>query len=90
MKFRYTIEPFVVNSTSAITIVQNILRSMNFQFDKKTKYDPKHVISQRKAFFKIGAYEHQEDEELEAKANHSYTEQDAKMSISGKGEDKES
>ena len=61
MKFRYTIEPFVVSSTSVVTIVQNILRSMNFQFDKKTKYDPKHVISQRKEVLKIGAYEHQED-----------------------------
>ena len=70
MKFRYTI----VSSTSVVTIVQNILRSMNFQFDKKTKYDPKHVISQRKAILKIGAYEHQEDEELEAKSNHSYIE----------------
>ena len=43
---------------------------MNFQFDKKTKYDPNHAISERKAVLKIGAYEHQEDEELEAKANH--------------------
>ena len=58
MKFRYTIEPFIVSSTFAITIVQNTLRSVNFQFDKKTKYGPKHVISQRKAFLKIGAYEH--------------------------------
>jgi len=73
MKFRYTIEPFVVSSTSVVTIVQNILRSMNFQFDKKTKYDPKHVISQRKVVLKIGAYEHQEDEEFAAKANQSYT-----------------
>jgi hypothetical protein len=74
MKFRYTMEPFVVSSTSAITIVQNILRSMNFQFDKKTKYDPKQVISQRKEVWKIGAYEHHKDEELVAKASHSYTE----------------
>jgi hypothetical protein len=90
MKFRYMIEPFVVISTSAITVVQNILRSMNFQFDKKTKYDPKHVISQRKAILKIGAYEHQEDGELEVKANHSHTKKDAEMSSNGQGEDKES
>ena len=45
MKFRYTIEPFVVSSTSAVIVVENILRSMNFQFDKKTKYDRKHEIS---------------------------------------------
>ena len=64
MKFKYTMGPFVVSSTSSLSIVQAILRSMNFQFDKKTKYDPKHVISQRKESFKIGNYEHQEDEEL--------------------------
>ena len=90
MKFRYTIEPFVVSSTSVVTIVQNILRSMNFQFDKKTKYDPKHVISQRKVVLKIGAYEHQEDEEFAAKANQSYTKQDIDISSSGQGEDKKS
>ena len=64
MKFKYTMEPFVVSSTSALSIFQAILRSMIFQLDKKTKYDPKHVISQRKASCKIGTYEHQEDEEL--------------------------
>ena len=51
MKFKYTIEPFVVNSTTALTIVRNILKSMNFQVDKKVKYDPKHIISQRKVVF---------------------------------------
>ena len=30
MKFRYTIEPFVVSSTSVVAVVQNILRSMKF------------------------------------------------------------
>ena len=63
---------------------------MNFQYDKNTKYDPKHVISQRKAVLKIGAYKHKEDEELAAKANHIYTEKDTEMSSSGQGEDKES
>ena len=46
MKFKYTMDPFVMSSTSSLSIVQTILRSMNFEFDKKTKYDPKHVISQ--------------------------------------------
>ena len=35
MKFRYTIEPFVVNSTAALSIIQDIMKSMNFQLDKK-------------------------------------------------------
>lgn len=74
MKFKYTMEPFVTSSTFVLSIVQAILRSMNFQLDKKSKYDPKHVISQRKPRCKIGSYEHQEDEELAAKANHRYLE----------------
>lgn len=45
MKFKYTIDPFVVNSTNSLTIVQNVLKSMNFQVDKNAKYDPKHIIS---------------------------------------------
>ena len=73
MKFKYTIEPFVVNSTSVVIVVQSILKSMNFQDDKKAKYDPKHIISQRKLASRLGTYEHIEDEELETKANHSYT-----------------
>lgn len=39
---------------------------------------------------KIGAYEHQEDEELATKANHNYTEHDANMSSSGQGQYKRS
>ena len=74
MKFKYTMELFVVNSTYALSIVQAILKSMNFQLDKKTKYDPKHVISQRKASCKIGTYKHKDDGELEAKDNHIYIE----------------
>ena len=58
MKFKYTIEPFVVNSTIALTIAQSILKSMNFQVDKKAKYDPKHIISQRKLASRLGTYEH--------------------------------
>lgn len=73
MKFKYTMEPFVVNSTFALLIIQGILRNMNFQLDRKIKYDPKHVISQRKASCKIGTYDHQDDEELEEKDNQKYT-----------------
>ena len=45
MKFIYTIEPFVVNSTVSLPIIQKIIKSMNFQLDKKLNDDPKHVIS---------------------------------------------
>ena len=46
---------------------------MNFQADKKAKYDPKLIISQRKLTSRLGTYEDIEDEELESKANHSNT-----------------
>lgn len=83
-------EPFVVSSTSSLSIVQSILISMNFQIGKKTKYDPNHVISQRTASCKIGNYEHQEDEELAAKANHSYSKYIAEKTNSGQRKNKES
>ena len=44
MKFKYTIEPFVVNSTTALLVIQIIMKSMTFQLDKKINYDPKHII----------------------------------------------
>ena len=74
MKFIYTIEPFVVNKTTALTIIHNIIKSMNFQLDKKLKYDPKHVISQRKTTSRLGTYEHKEDEILALMVNKSYIE----------------
>ena len=70
----------MVNSTTTLAIVQNILKSMNFQVDKKLNYDPKHIISQRKIASRIGTYEHVEDEVLALIANHSYIEQDVDMS----------
>ena len=48
MNFKYIIEPFVVNSTTTLIVVQSVLKSMNFQVDKKAKYDPKHIICERK------------------------------------------
>ena len=79
MKFKYTMEPFVVNTTSALPSIQNIMKSMNFQLDKKLKYDPKHVISQRKTNSRPGTYEHKEGEVLELMANKSYIEHDVNM-----------
>ena len=49
---------------------------MNFHLDKKLKYDPKHVISQRKTTSRLGTYEHKEDEVLALMANESYIEHD--------------
>lgn len=88
MKFRYTIEPFVVNSTASLSIIKDIMKSMNFQLDKKLNYDPKHVISQRKTIARLGTYEHQEDQALAIMDNHSYIEQDVNMSNNDQEEDK--
>ena len=52
---------------------------MNFQLDKKLKYDPKHVISQRKTTSRLGTYEHKKDEVLALMANKSYIEHDVDM-----------
>lgn len=41
IKFKYTIEPFVVDSTSALPIIQDILKTMKFELDRKVNYDPK-------------------------------------------------
>ena len=88
MKFRYIIEPFVVNSTAALYIIQDIMKSMNFQLDKKLNYDPKHVISHRKTTTRLGTCEHQEDQALAIMANHSYIEHDISMSNIDQEEDK--
>jgi len=72
-------DPFVVNTTFALPIIQNIIKSMDFQLDKKLKYDPKHVISQRKETSRLGTYEHKEDEALAHMASKIYIEHDVNM-----------
>ena len=74
MKFKYTIEPFVVNSISALSVIQNIMKSVNIQLDKKINYDPKHIISKGKTTSRLGTCEHVENEVLTLIANHSYIE----------------
>ena len=46
MKFNFTIEPFVVKSTYAIIVIDQILRTMNFETDKALRYDPKGIMHQ--------------------------------------------
>ena len=79
MKFKYSMESFVVNTTYSLPIIQNIMKCINFQLDKKLKYDPKHVISQRKTTSRLGTYEHKEDEVLALMANKIYIENDVDM-----------
>ena len=74
MNFKYTIEPSVFNLTTALSIIQNIMKSMNFSLEKKINYDPKHVISQSKIVSGLGTYEHVENEVLALIDNHNYIE----------------
>lgn len=60
--------------TASLLVIQNIMKSMNFQLDKNINYDLKHIISQRKTTSRIGKYEHVEYEVLALIANHSYIE----------------
>ena len=76
IKFKFTIEPFVVDSTSSLPIIQDLLRSMKFDQDRKASYDPKHIISKRKVSCKLGTFEHEKDQELSAMANVEFMEQD--------------
>ena len=75
MKFKFTLEPFVVKSAYAITVVDQILRSMNFETDKALKYDPKRVIHQRILDMNLKGYDVDRDEVLVALANTNLLEQ---------------
>lgn len=75
MKFNFTLEPFVVNSAYAITVVDQTLRSMNFEIDKALRYDPKKVFHQRKLDMNFEGYDADQDEVLVALANTNLLEQ---------------
>ena len=78
-----------MDSTLDLPIIQYILKSMKFELDRKVNYDPKQVIYQRKARCRIGSFEHQDDEELETKANEEYTEHALEEDNSEKRKDKD-
>ena len=69
MKFNFTIEPFVVKSAYAITAIEQILRSMNFETDKALRYDPKGVMHQRRMDMSLKGYDANQDEVLATLAN---------------------
>ena len=48
LKFVFTLEPFVVKSISVANIIDQIMRSMNFDTDKALRYDPKGIMHQRR------------------------------------------
>ena len=57
MKFNFTLEPFVVRYVYAITVVDQILKSMNFQADRSLRYDPKKVFHQRRLDMSLKGYD---------------------------------
>ena len=67
MKFNFTIEPFLVKS--AITTINQILRSLNFETHKALRYDPKGVMHQRRMDMNFKGYDVDQDEVLETLAN---------------------
>ena len=44
IKFKYTIEPFVVSDNAALQIIEDILKGMNFKKEQAINYDPKGII----------------------------------------------
>ena len=63
MKFNFTLEPFVVRFVydiivvDVITVVDQILKSMNFQIDISLRYDPKKVFHQRRLDMNLKGYD---------------------------------
>ena len=64
IKFKFTLEPFVVESVYVVTIIDQIMESMQFQTNKSLRYDPKKVIHQRKIDVNLRGYEAYQDEVL--------------------------
>ena len=64
MKFKFTLEPFVVEFVHVVTIIDQIMKSMNFKTYKSLRYNPKKVIHQRKLDVNLSGYEAEQDEVL--------------------------
>ena len=77
-----------MDSTSTLPIIKDKLKGMKFELDRKVNYDPKQVISQRKESCRMRSFEHQNGEELEAKANVEYIEKDLEEDSSEKRKEK--
>jgi hypothetical protein len=69
IRFNYTLEPFVVKSVATISMIDQILKSMNFDTDKALRYDPNKVLHQRRIDMNFKGYEAEHDEVLVALAN---------------------
>ena len=69
IRFKYTLEPFVVKFVAAISVIDQILKNMNFDSNKALRYDPNKVLHQRRINMNFKGYEAEHDEVLAALAN---------------------
>ena len=85
--FKFTLEPFVVESVVSLNIIDKIMKSMCFQKDRSLKYYPKKIINQRKIEVNMSGYEAEQDEILVALANSDFLEQVEDKDSTGSGKD---
>jgi hypothetical protein len=69
IKLNYIVDPFVVESSSTIHVVEEILKGLKFEESQRMNYDPRHIILKRKQRNRCGIFEHQEIEGLRALSN---------------------
>lgn len=72
IKFKFTLEPFIVEFVTALIVIDKVMKSMCFKIDKSLRYDPKKIIHQRKLDLNLSGYE---DEVLATLANSDFLEQ---------------
>ena len=75
IKFKFTLQPFEVESVYVVTIIDQIMEIMKLQTYKSLRYDPRKVIHQRKIDVNLKGYEADHDEVLDALANTDLLEQ---------------
>ena len=85
IEFKFTLEPFVVESVDALIVIEKIMKSICFQTDKSLGYDPKKIIHLRKLDVNLSRYEAEEDEVLVALANSDFLEQVEDNGSNGSG-----
>lgn len=69
LKFKWTMDPFVIDYFPALYKNENIMKSTGFPIDRSVIYDPKGIIDQRKIDAGIGHYNADLDELLATLAN---------------------
>lgn len=74
LKFKWTVEPFVIDFFPVLYKIEIILKIMGFLTDKVVKYDPKGIMDQRKEDAGIDHYNVDLDELLAALANSDFLE----------------